>query len=212
MTNKYEIIGNIGLSLVYIVLTLVALSPMVLASSLEPDIYDLWNNISEFEEVASLRAFLVENDWADENLSVEDLDYILVLTRQCSDQFFPTVPTSLVLAMISVESGFRQDLTGFSDDTGLMQVIPKYHRERIEKYIYEENIDLYDQRLNIMVAMDYLEELFEESRGDIEFVVMAYNMGPNRAWSCHNKGVVSSYAKQVLYRMNAITSFLERRS
>lgn len=211
MINRQELIQNIALSLVYIVLTLLALTPMALASTYERDVYDQWNTIDEFETSLSLRKFLIEKEWIDEAVPIEELDYVLVLTRQCSEEFFPAIPTSLVLAIISVESGFNRDLTGFSDDTGLMQVILKWHRERVEKYIYDENVDLYDPRLNIMVGMDFLDELLNWARGDIERTVMAYNMGQLRADRMANNHRLTGYAKEVLSRMNAIESFLERR-
>lgn len=210
MLNKEEVLKNVAIILVYIILILIGLTPIALARSFESDIYDQWNTLSEFEDTYRLRNFLIEKDWIYDDISLKDIDYILVLTEQCSKEFFPSVPTSLVLAIISVESGFNKNLIGFNNDIGLMQIIPKWHKDRIEKYIYEENLDMFDSRLNIMVGMDYLDELFEESRGDIEFVVTAYNAGPENAWVLHNKGVVSSYAREVLYRMNEIEDILER--
>lgn len=211
MINRNEVIQNMVITFVILVLIIIALTKTVMAESYHKDIYELWNTINEFEEVSSLRALLLEKNWINEDVPIDELDYILVLTRQCSEEFFPTVPTSLVLSMISMESSFRKDLVGFSQDTGLMQIIAKYHRDRIEKYIYEENIDLYDPRLNIMVGMDYLEELIDWANGDIELAVMAYNMGPLRAKLLHLKGVKTSYAEKVLKRMNVIDTFLERR-
>lgn len=212
MTNTQEILHNILLSLLYIALSMTALIPIALAKTYEPDIYDLWTTIEEFETTSSLRNFLIEKDWINELVSIDELDYILVLTQQCSSEFFPTVPTALVLSMISVESSFKSDLLGLNNDTGLMQVIPKYHKDRIERYLYEENVDLYDPRLNVMVGMDYLEELLEWSRGDLELAVMAYNMGQLKARNLYfNEKVTTSYVKQVIYRMDEIQSFLERR-
>lgn len=212
MLNKYELVQNIALSLVYILLTVLAITPIALSASIDPDIYDLWNAIEEFEVTYSLRKFLIEKDWIDQSVSVDELDYILVLTQQCSEEFFPNVPTSLVLSMISVESGFNSELIGFNNDTGLMQVIPRYHQERMKRYLYDENVDLYDPRLNVMTGMDYLDELLSWSRGDLELALMGYNMGQLKARNLYfNEKLTTSYAKQVIYRMNEIESFLERR-
>lgn len=212
MKNTIEIMSYVLLHIVLLSVVLTALIPFGLATSIEPDIYDQWNTIEEFEKSASLRDFLVEKDWINENVSIEELDYILVLTQQCSEEFFPAVPMSLVLSIISIESGFNKDLTGFSNDTGLMQVIPRFHRDRIEKYIYDENVDLYDPRLNVMVGTDYLDELLNWARGDIERTVMAYNMGQFKADNLASAGHVTGYAREVLARMNAIDEFLERRN
>ena len=211
MLNKQELIQNISLSLVYILLTLIALTPIALADSFDSDIYDLWNTVEEFETTYSLRKFLIDKGWINEEVSVDELDYILVLTQQCSKEFFPTVSTSLVLAVISVESGFKSNLTGLNDDTGLMQIIPKYHRDRIESYIYDENVDLYDSRLNVMVGMDYLSELIEWSNGDLGLALMAYNMGQVKARSLYLQNIETPYVRNVIQCMNEIESFLERR-
>lgn len=211
MLNKQELIQNITVWILYVALILAALTPMAFARSYEPDIYDLWSTSQEFEKVSSLRTFLLEKDWINENVSINELDYILVLTQQCSKEFFPSIPTPLVLAVISVESGFNKDLTGFSNDTGLMQIIPKYHRDRIDRYLYDENVDLYDPRVNIMVGMDYLQEIIDWAEGDFEKTLMAYNMGYSRADRLSSIGHTSNYAKEVLRRMNEISSFLERR-
>lgn len=211
MINKEELIRNSGIIISYILGFLLALVPTALAEAYETDICTRWNTIDEFDEVSSLRKFLVSKDWINEDVSIEELDYILVLTKQCSEESFPTVPMPLVLAVISVESGFNRDLVGFSNDTGLMQIIPKYHKERIKKYICDDNADLFDPRVNVMVGMDYLEELLDWSDGDISTAVMGYNMGQANAKKYSNSGRTTYYCDIVTERMDAIQTFLERR-
>lgn len=211
MVNYHEVVINTLISFVIIVCMIIVLAYTAYGEDLQKDIYDQWNTISEFEEVSSLRNFLIERDWIYTGVSINELDYILVLVNQCSNEFFSNVPTSLVLAVISLESSFRSDLLGFNEDTGLMQVIEKYHRERITKYIYDENVDLYDPRLNIMVGMDYLSELLDKFDGDIYTTLMAYNMGSDVARKYRSNGWGSGYADVVMDRMDDISTFLERR-
>lgn len=211
MQNIHQTIFYILFSFECLAVTILILSPFALATVQNTDVYELWNTIEEFEEVSSLQKFLVDKDWISHTISIDRLDYILVLIQQCSSEFFPRVPTSLVLAIISVESNFREDLLGFNDDTGLMQIIPKYHGERIKRYLYDEKVDLYDPRVNIMVGMDYLEELFEEFDDDMSSVILAYNRGPDAAKKLLPEGGSSVYTEEVLKRMNAIQSFFERR-
>lgn len=211
MTIRQEVIGIILMVSLMLVITGMAFAPIALSAFSNPDIYDQWNTIEEFEEVSSLRNFLIDKQWASENVSIYDLDYILVLTEQCSSEFFPNVPTSLALAVISVESSFQKDLVGFKNDTGLMQVIPKYHKERIERYLYDENANLQDPRVNIMVGMDYLNELLMESSNDIFKAVMSYNMGPLEADRYYALTGYTNYTNEVVKRMEAIESFFERR-
>lgn len=211
MENVKEVMLYFSSCMCSVGMLLLTLIPLALATGIEPDVYDQWNTIEEFEEVSSLRKLLINEDWIDENVPIEELDYILVLTRQCSQDFFPSVPTSLVLSIISVESSFNKDLTGFNNDIGLMQVIPAWHRERIEKYIYDEKVDLYDPRLNVMVGMDFLDELISWSKGDISLAVMAYNMGFKNAKRYKDLGKTSYYCDLVLDRMSIIQSYLEGR-
>lgn len=205
-----------------------AITPLLLAATLyilavlfgyaavagesDPDVYDQWTSLAEFEQTSDLRTLLLENDWVWSEVTVQDLDYILVLTQQLNEQFFPNVPVSLVLATISVESSYQKDLIGFSNDTGLMQIIPKWHEERISKYIYDENVDLTDPRLNIMVGMDYLDELIVKAEGDISLTLMMYNQGPTSGRRSYARSGESFYAEMVLERMYAINDILERRT
>lgn len=211
MANGYELTRNIVVTICFIVISMFAFVQMVAAYHYRNDIYDLWNTIGEFEETYSLRTFLLDSDWISDRTKLDELDYILVLVQQCSREFFPEVPTSLVLSVISVESGFRSDILGFNDDTGLMQIIPRYHRERIEKYLYDENVDLFDPRLNIMVGMDYLSELLKKFDGDIYTTLMAYNMGPDRARTYASNGWTSGYADICASRMDAFEEFFDGR-
>lgn len=210
MINQQELFHYAITTLIFIVIIVGALVPLALSSSLEPDVYDLWTTLDEFERVSSLRNFLVDKDFAYGGVSINELDYILVLVQQCSNEFFPNVPTSLVLSVISIESGFRKNLYGLNDDIGLMQIIEKFHRERIQKYLYDENVDLYDLRLNVMVGMDYLNELLDEFDNDIPTALTAYNMGPDKANRMRSEGRVSLYAQDVIERMEAIDLFFER--
>lgn len=211
MTNFYEIVRSIVISSVCVAIIIGVVSQVSYARQLKADIYDQWNSLEQYERVDSLRDFLIAKDWIYDGVIVNDLDYILVLVNQCSNEFFPELPTSLVLAIISMESSFQKDLVGFSNDTGLMQIIPKYHRDRIDRYIYDENVDLYDPRLNVMVGMDYLSELMDWANRDSMLAVMAYNMGPTKAADLYFNGHCSSYAETVLERADLIEEFLERR-
>lgn len=211
MTDLHETIKHFIAILSFVTIFILTVLPVVAMAVDQRDVYDLWNTIGEFEEVSSLRKLLLSKDWASEDVSTEELDYILVLTQQCSSEFFPNVSPSLALAVISIESGFQKDLVGFNNDTGLMQVIPGYHYDRIQKYIYDDDVDLKDPRVNIMSGMDYLSELIEWANGDISKALMAYNMGEDRAIWYYDAGRTTAYAEKVLQRMNALDEFFERR-
>lgn len=73
---------------------------------------------------------------------------------------------------------------------GLMQVSSKWHRDRMKRLDVE---NIYDPSGNILVATDYLSELFEEYE-DPAIVLMVYN-GDDRTFE---DGYISEYAKNIL--------------
>ena len=103
----------------------------------------------------------------------------------------------LLMAMIEQESSGRADVVNETGDTGLLQVNPKWHKERMERLGVS---DLTDPYSNILVAADYLEELFQESDGDIYLVLMKYNMKHGRAEELFYKGKFSEYSVLVEHR------------
>ncbi len=212
MTNLFEMLTKALLLLLIFTNLLAIFVTFAKAVEMEPDVYDLWNTLEEFEATSSLQDLLVENNWASSNVTVDDLDYILVMVQQIHQTCFPNVPVALVLATISLESSFQKDLEGFSNDSGLMQVIPKWHEDRIAKYAYDEKVDIFDPRLNILVGMDYLNELLTEAEGDVAKALMMYNEGPQKGSRHYTRSGESLYATEVCYRMDIISEFLERRA
>ena len=100
----------------------------------------------------------------------------------------------LIEAVIEQESSWRPDAVNGSC-TGLMQINPEYHAERMERLGVE---DLLDPGDNILVGTDFMAELFREY-GDIYAVLMYYNAGYDglRAWRA---GEYSDYAVSVAER------------
>lgn len=78
---------------------------------------------------------------------------------------------------------------------GLMQINMKYHKERMKKLGVT---DIYDGRENILLAADYLVELFEEY-GDIGTVLMVYN-GSSDAIERGAQGDYTEYATKIMKR------------
>lgn len=79
---------------------------------------------------------------------------------------------------------------------GIMQVVEIWHKERMERLGVS---DIFDMEGNILVATDYLYELFEKYE-DAGSVLMFYN-GDNRAKSyLEGNTELSNYAKKILER------------
>lgn len=100
----------------------------------------------------------------------------------------------LLQAIAFHESDNRPWLVSAGGDVGLMQVSPRWHGERMERLWVD---DLTDARGCMLVAADYLHELFVEHE-DPALVLMCYNMGPSKAVRAYEGGMVSGYARDVL--------------
>ena len=95
----------------------------------------------------------------------------------------------LLMAMAWQETRCRPELTG-GECKGICQVNPKWHSERMKRLGVE---NIYDEQGNVLVAADYLSELFQDDE-DAAVVLMEYN-GDSRA---HEDGYISDYAENIL--------------
>jgi soluble lytic murein transglycosylase-like protein len=77
----------------------------------------------------------------------------------------------LVLAVISVESRFNPVAESTVGAKGLMQVIPKYHLEKLSDHGGEQA--LLDPNVNIMVGTQILRE-YQRRLGDTEAALQMY--------------------------------------
>ena len=104
----------------------------------------------------------------------------------------------LALAVIWKETNFRNIRGDGGDSYGYMQVQPRWHSERMDRYGVTDLMDPYG---NFLVGCDYLAELAAKDRG-IEWALMAFNGGPSYANKMAKAEKVSKYAKDVLEYMN----------
>lgn len=81
---------------------------------------------------------------------------------------------------------------------GLMQVNLACHKDRIKKYGWTE-ADMSDPYRNMMIASDYLHELFEEYE-DVGLVLLYYNGATNAIPEYKRSGKLSKYVNQILER------------
>jgi len=83
------------------------------------------------------------------------------------------ISPSLIIAMIETESSGDPTVVSSHGALGLMQIIPKWHYERMKRLGVT---DLREPSQNILVAVDFLHELFVKY-DDIYDVLMYYNGG-----------------------------------
>ena len=106
----------------------------------------------------------------------------------------------LALAVIWKETTFRNVTGDGGESFGYMQVQPKWHKERMDRYGVTDLMDPYS---NFLVGCDYLAELVDKDRG-IQWMLHAYNGGPAYANRLAEAGEVSQYATAVLDYMNRL--------
>jgi soluble lytic murein transglycosylase-like protein len=88
------------------------------------------------------------------------------------------IPVELVLAVIEVESTYKADAVSPVGAKGLMQIIPEYHEDRMNRL---NCTDLFDPYQNVTVGMDFLSELIEKYDGNFHKALTAYNYGQKGA-------------------------------
>lgn len=98
----------------------------------------------------------------------------------------------LVQAIIETESNWDPEARN-GDCIGLMQISEYWHQDRMERLGVTDLTDPYD---NILVGVDYLQELTRRYV-DQAMVLMIYN-GDSRAWRFWETGEMSEYAAKIL--------------
>lgn len=104
----------------------------------------------------------------------------------------------LLMAVIEKESSGKSNATN-GGCVGLMQVSARWHKDRMLRL---GATDLYCERDNILVAADYLSELFQKYK-DPSLVLDIYNGNSKAMWNYEN-GVISDYAGYILDRASEL--------
>lgn len=113
--------------------------------------------------------------------------------------------SELLIAIIEAESSGNPNAKN-GDCLGLMQVSEKWHTDRMESLGVS---DLYDERGNILVATDYLYELFMQY-GDLGMVLMTYNGDSSAKDYWNGNGELSAYAKKIINRTEELENIIDK--
>lgn len=112
----------------------------------------------------------------------------------------------MVMAIIRKESEFNKDAIGEKGDSGLMQVVPQWHTERMKELGIT---DIMEPLQNIRVGVNYLAECLRNHPGNAADALMAYNMGEKRASELIKQGVCESeYAADIEEIMNGYNEWM----
>lgn len=110
----------------------------------------------------------VQNQIAD---SLYGPDLYRFYISQIHEQYYPEVDPYIALSVLEIESNYKPNLTSSAGAVGLMQWIPKWHAYRMEKFNLN---DMWDPYTNIIVGMDYLNDLYL-STGSWREALYGYN-------------------------------------
>jgi soluble lytic murein transglycosylase-like protein len=86
-----------------------------------------------------------------------------------------SLPPALLLAIISIESRFKETAKGPNNATGLMQVVPSAHKKLVR------NVDLTDPEDNIETGSAILHGYMKSAQGDVDAALRSY--GGSRAYA-----------------------------
>lgn len=126
----------------------------------------------------------------------EDLQ--LHIIQLCEERH---IEPEIILAMIDQESTFRSDAVGDNGNSlGLMQIQPRWHKERMESLGCDNLLDPYQ---NVTVGVDILAEHLEKDKG-MEWALMAYNGGESYANKMMASYTVSKYVGSVLEKSDKL--------
>lgn len=163
------------------------------------DLQELDLQKQEEEDISNVAEELIERDkyeslYTNSIISSEYLDMIVEICESYD------LDPYLIAAQCECESSGNPNDVSSANAIGLMQIIRKYHRERMEALGVD---DLYDPYSNLLVGIDFMSELL--SKYDTKTALMCYNEGEfGGARSRAAEGNYSSYSKKVVKRASAL--------
>lgn len=111
-----------------------------------------------------------------------------------------------VAAMIASESSFRLKAKSHVGASGLMQLMPataKFVAKKLK--LPNTRLRLHEPKLNILLGVNYIQQLERSYSGNKHKALAAYNWGPGNVQKAHRAGrrypqSVKNYAKKILDR------------
>lgn len=135
-------------------------------------IFLLVSELSAQAKETDTTATVTEATFYEVPIDIDLLDHIQGL---CADY---EIPVELALAVIETESSYQADAVSPVGAVGMMQVIPEYHEDRMNRL---NCTDLFDPYQNVTVGMDFLSELIDKYDGNFHKALTAYNHGQKGA-------------------------------
>lgn len=114
------------------------------------------------------------------------------------------LPTPLVLAIMKIESEFNPRAKSSAGAVGLMQVMPRWHVDRVREISNKPALtfndvrkELLDVETNIEAGVSILAECYNRYNS-LTAAAQCYNGGPPRAESSYTKKVMRAYREMAI--------------
>lgn len=127
---------------------------------------DLANTASSFNDVSCITSV----DSYERTHPSDKERYIEYILDVC-ERYYPDLDPVIVQAVMETESQYIPTVQSCAGAVGLMQVIPKWHSWRMEKYGLD---DIWDPYTNVVVGADFLNESLKRY-GNYRGALYAYN-------------------------------------
>lgn len=128
-------------------------------------------------------------------LAKEKAEQISNAVRAASEKY--ALPPALILAIISIESRFKEKAKGGNGATGLMQVVPGAHKRMLK-----DVKDLTDPETNIEIGSAILYGYVKSAGGDLNAALKSY--GGSQAYAEKVNGRVKTFADVVATDASAV--------
>lgn len=118
-------------------------------------------------------------------------EQVIQIARKIGKEY--NICPELITAIAFKESRYNSNVE-YEGCIGIMQVSPKWHRDRMIRLGVS---DLYNPYNNMLVATDYLLELFEKYE-DLAMVLQVYNGDSNADFYWNGEIDLSEYTKDII--------------
>ena len=112
------------------------------------------------------------------------------------------LPMALAVAVVTVESNWRAEVTGSVGEVGLMQLRAATarwmggHKVRRAKKA-DIRRALFKPEFNLRIGTKYLYWCYRRARGNVAATIGCYNRGPGRMWVWHKNAITKRYVTKV---------------
>lgn len=132
-----------------------------------------------------LKAINIENIILKKIYTKEYEDCIYKCSEECK------VDPLLILAIIRVESNFKEDSVSLSQAKGLMQLMDSTADELAIKLNMSEDYDIFNAETNIELGTTYMSNLLTYYNNNMYLALAAYNAGIGTVDNWIEKGIIN---------------------